>query len=514
MGDDSQVPDVGTTLGGQPSKNPFTKHDPRHDLWDHICRSERESLLTSTSELWAKMPAEDASPEEFLRWILDLWAARFDSAAAVLVSPVQSHDAADACGHLLDKVKEATLADAIKTRPYFLRAKVFQTEVGIRLFQRHTYWVGLALKNAREAEEKRRSRHLGSAPGPNEASGEGPGMVTQPTQTAAPAKGGTETPAGQNDGIVSAKKNGAASRPTESEDIKRDGGATNARSNLQGEPTQRPALSEAGNTATTKKGIAEEAMEPLVDLPPEATARLRAKEAKANEQYSLVKQAFERDAAKAIAEWGSYVDLFKDNLNDALETTRAGIDEIGLLCAQFVFVAHSVEYRRVVRDPGELQDVLARLREAAIRQYGEHTRASVQCKEAEEMEKALTDGNGETGSSGTIGAEAPVQGAKKRGRRSNPERREAIRKAIEKHGEDWRNHLNEIFTELDSQDVPLGDFEGTKIDLGDGQTTKASSWGDLDLAQGAQRRQILDTLRKYPTDGSNSATDLNPIRSN
>jgi hypothetical protein len=88
--------------------------------------------------------------------------------------------------------------------------------------------------------------------------------------------------------------------------------------------------------------------------------------------------------------------------------------------------------------------------------------------------------------------------AKKRGRRADPGRRNAIRTAILKHGEAWRDHLGEIFTELDSQKaVPLRDFQGMKIDLGDGASIKTSKWEDLDLAQGAQRRQIVDMLRKY-----------------
>jgi len=86
---------------------------------------------------------------------------------------------------------------------------------------------------------------------------------------------------------------------------------------------------------------------------------------------------------------------------------------------------------------------------------------------------------------------------KRRGRRANRERRDAIRSAINKHGDAWREHLGEIFTELDSQKVPLGDLQGMEIDLGDGQSCKASSWDDLDLAQGEQRRQIVDALRKY-----------------
>jgi hypothetical protein len=86
---------------------------------------------------------------------------------------------------------------------------------------------------------------------------------------------------------------------------------------------------------------------------------------------------------------------------------------------------------------------------------------------------------------------------KRRGRRPNPERRDAIRKAINKHGEKWRDHLSEIFTALDAQEVPLGDFHDITIELGDSKNSRASCWADLDFAEGDQRKQIIDSLRKY-----------------
>src|SRR5208283_5369728 len=91
----------------------------------------------------------------------------------------------------------------------------------------------------------------------------------------------------------------------------------------------------------------------------------------------------------------------------------------------------------------------------------------------------------------------PQKSAEKRGRRPDQKRREAIRSAISKHGDRWRDYLSEIFTELDSQEVPLGDFGGRKIDLGDGDTETAWKWGDLDFAAGEQLKQIIDALRKY-----------------
>jgi hypothetical protein len=89
------------------------------------------------------------------------------------------------------------------------------------------------------------------------------------------------------------------------------------------------------------------------------------------------------------------------------------------------------------------------------------------------------------------------QTSKRRGRRPNPERREAIREALSKHGDQWRDHLHEIFSELDGAAVSLGDFQGVKISLGDGESQTATKWEDLDLAEGEDRARIIDALRKY-----------------
>jgi hypothetical protein len=91
----------------------------------------------------------------------------------------------------------------------------------------------------------------------------------------------------------------------------------------------------------------------------------------------------------------------------------------------------------------------------------------------------------------------PEEATSNRGRRPNNRRRDAIRSAITKHGPEWRDHLSEVFIELDSNDVPLGDFQGRDVDLGDGQSTRVSKWDDLDFAHGEQRNKIIDALRKY-----------------
>jgi hypothetical protein len=111
---------------------------------------------------------------------------------------------------------------------------------------------------------------------------------------------------------------------------------------------------------------------------------------------------------------------------------------------------------------------------------------SATSNEMADIPKPKTDENAVEGSAG-----------KRRGRRPNTKRHDAINVAMTKHGDQWRNHLPKIFAELDDQAASLGDFEGMKIDLGDGESTLAEKWMDLDLAEGNQRRRIVDTLRKY-----------------
>ena len=111
--------------------------------------------------------------------------------------------------------------------------------------------------------------------------------------------------------------------------------------------------------------------------------------------------------------------------------------------------------------------------------------------------KAWRAASGSEGAPSQMTNSQGLRRGKTRGRRSNPQRRAAIQKAILAHGEAWRDHLCEIFEELDRQEVPLGDFQSLVIELGDCQTQRVSKWSDLDLADGDQRRKVLDALRKY-----------------
>ena len=136
-------------------------------------------------------------------------------------------------------------------------------------------------------------------------------------------------------------------------------------------------------------------MEPLIKLPETAKARIETREAEAEDQLNRVKRACEQKVANARSQWGGYFDLNRETLRDAVEQARAYIDAAVQLAAEYEFMAHATEYRQLLRDPSELRPVLVSLRDAIIKNYGEHVREGIQSKEAEQMEKALRDWNSE-----------------------------------------------------------------------------------------------------------------------
>ena len=84
------------------------------------------------------------------------------------------------------------------------------------------------------------------------------------------------------------------------------------------------------------------------------------------------------------------------------------------------------------------------------------------------------------------------------GRQAKQGRRDAIHNAMAKHGDVWRDHLSEIFNELDSEEVSLGAYQAREIDLGAGQSAKVYGSGPIWTSlKGKQLRQIVDALRKY-----------------
>src|ERR1035438_9707960 len=60
-------------------------------------------------------------------------------------------------------------------------------------------------------------------------------------------------------------------------------------------------------------------------------------------------------------------------------------------------------------------------------------------------------------------AQQVLKTGKRRGRRPDQKRRDAICNAISKHGDAWRDHLSEILKELDSKnDILLGVLQATE----------------------------------------------------
>ena len=204
-----------------------------------------------------------------------------------------------------------------------------------------------------------------------------------------------------------------------------------------------------------------------------------------SQEYHLPEMFSSRDGAlapkiqrvlEATPEWAKY----RDELLEVAETQS--LPSIGVTGAQ---MAGSLQVSAPDKDPRNLvelpgPEVLDDSAEAS-------TTPSIQM----EMQKMENERRSK------VRFKLPKEATRKRGRRPNADRRSAIQKAILKHGDEWRNHLDDIFKELDEADVYLGDFQPMKIDLEDGESIKVENWGDLGLANGAQRNKIIDVLRKY-----------------
>jgi uncharacterized protein YukE len=151
-------------------------------------------------------------------------------------------------------------------------------------------------------------------------------------------------------------------------------------------------------------------MDPLIELPDAAKARIKARQAEADDLFNRVVQACERDIAAGQNMFGGYLDLHEDELRAVIEAANSRVDEAKLICARSVFVAHGNEYLHVHTDAKELESLLSKLREAVIKQYGERLRTAIQCKEAQLLERAVADSSerqkndGEPGGPELVGA--------------------------------------------------------------------------------------------------------------
>jgi hypothetical protein len=132
-------------------------------------------------------------------------------------------------------------------------------------------------------------------------------------------------------------------------------------------------------------------MDPLIELPEPAKARIKAKVAQAEEDSESVRRAIRHDLLVAERDWGGYFDLHSTELDNARWEACDQFDQERSVSAQRVFLVHGEEYRMALRNPRELEPVLAKLREALIPKFGAHTRAALQSQEAQQIEKAWQD---------------------------------------------------------------------------------------------------------------------------
>lgn len=153
-----------------------------------------------------------------------------------------------------------------------------------------------------------------------------------------------------------------------------------------------PAKLESQTEESTKVAVpGNRGLDPLIELPEPAKARIRAREADASEYLELVRKSLQsrfgdparRDQGQRSPDQdktGETVDVFHKELHDA-RATAAG----------HVFLAHATEYAAELPQPNTLAPVLAELRKAVIERHGEQVRALVQAREAQQIGQALNE---------------------------------------------------------------------------------------------------------------------------
>src|SRR5947207_535738 len=123
-------------------------------------------------------------------------------------------------------------------------------------------------------------------------------------------------------------------------------------------------------------------MDPLIELPEPAKARIKSKVAQAEAESESARRAVRHDLLVAERDLGGYFDLHSTELDNVRWEACDQFDQERSGSAQRVFLAHAVEYRMVLPNPRDLEPVLAKLCEALISEFGAHTRVALQSLEA------------------------------------------------------------------------------------------------------------------------------------
>jgi hypothetical protein len=138
-------------------------------------------------------------------------------------------------------------------------------------------------------------------------------------------------------------------------------------------------------------------VEPLIELPEPARARIRDGETKAQEGFQRTQVACEQDALEAHRRWGGYLDLNQDNLRYEIQQAQACLQQGIELFAQFIFLVHAVEYRQELRDPGKIKPVLSRLCDAIVGHFGTRVKNLIEATEVDQLRRAVVEWNANPG---------------------------------------------------------------------------------------------------------------------
>jgi hypothetical protein len=210
--------------------NPFPVGTRAHEMAKDMQLWAKEHLALFYSEVLQKMPPEEASTREFLEHQLEFVAGTFDiwvRAFSMLAAPTV--EAAVGFEHLLIELEKAVVAQAMKSRPSFIRESLFSSEVTIRLNQRRQFWTGQILRKVREHQgpnsTKVASRGNDKEPGvvgvnEQEFNAAGNGDATPKLQDTAD---GLETTLSWNSRLRAARENAKLSRPGAATRLKTQG---------------------------------------------------------------------------------------------------------------------------------------------------------------------------------------------------------------------------------------------------------------------------------------------------
>lgn len=127
--------------------NPFSEADPRHQIWEVASHAIQEFLADARAHV--------GGSDNLYGEALDVFTARFDSAAQPVAALVANYPAADTYAAALRQAVDEEMERASQWCPDFLSRDDFLRDLRSRLSQRQAHWEGQALQYARESVMRR-----------------------------------------------------------------------------------------------------------------------------------------------------------------------------------------------------------------------------------------------------------------------------------------------------------------------------------------------------------------------